>query len=163
MDTTEDPATDIRIRRAVASDASRVLAGVQALLDELRGGHEDLGAAGLRVTETLINDPGCYVFLAEYPERSPLLGVITATTSPAIRVAGTVAVIQELWTAPTCRSRHVGHRLIDELLTATRTAGITRVEVGLPHPTFTAFDRTEAFYQSVGFEQMGPRMRFRPD
>jgi GNAT superfamily N-acetyltransferase len=140
-----------------------VLAGVQALLEELRGEHHDLGAAGLRVTETLINDPGCYVFLAEHSDRSPLLGVITATTSQAIRAAGTVAEIQELWTSPTCRSQNVGHRLMAELLAATRDAGITRVEVGLPNPTFTTFERTEAFYRSAGFETMGPRMRLRPD
>lgn len=162
MDTTDEP-TPIRIRQAAASDAPRVLAGVQALIDELRGEHHDLGAAGLRVTEALINDPGCYVFLAEHPDRTPLLGVITATTSQAIRAAGPVAEIQELWIAPTCRSQNVGHRLMAELLTATRNAGITRVEVGLPNPTFTTFERTEAFYRSAGFETMGPRMRFRPD
>jgi ribosomal protein S18 acetylase RimI-like enzyme len=163
MNTTDPPTTHIRIRRAAAPDAPRVLAGVQALLDELRGEHDDLGAAGLHVTETLIDDPGSYVFLAEDPDHSPLLGVITATTSPAIRAAGTVAVIQELWTSPACRSQNVGRRLIDELIAATRNAGITRVEVGLPHPTFSAFDRTEAFYRGAGFESMGPRMRFRPD
>ena len=162
MGTTDQP-TPIRIRQAAASDAPRVLAGVQALLEELRGEHQDLGAAGLRVTETLINDPGCYVFIAEHSDRALLLGVITATTSQAIRAAGTVAEIQELWTSPACRSQNVGHRLIAELLAATRNAGVTRVEVGLPNSTFKTFERTEAFYRDAGFETMGPRMRFRPD
>lgn len=147
-----------RVRRAESADVPEVARALAGLLAELGGtvpAEGDLEAAAAQV----IDDPrlGCLI-VADSAEAG-LLGVLAASWQHAIHVPGRYCILQDLWTSPSWRGRGVGAALVSELLEIMRAEHVDRVEVGLPSRSFEGLEATEAFYQSVGFATLGPRMR----
>lgn len=149
------------VRDAGPKDEARLVHGVAALLAELRGLPEvSLPEGAEEVCRRLVRDPdAAIVLVAERKGETDLAGLLIATLQPAVHVAGTYALIQELWVAPSARCAGVGAQLLAHLMPRLELLGVHDVEVGLPRPGFPALERTRAFYEQQGFAEVGPRMR----
>ncbi|QES51449.1 hypothetical protein DEJ50_30000 [Streptomyces venezuelae] len=153
---------DIEIRDAVPEDARFVEDAVLGLLHELAGTPKEvtgLRAAFARLTDS--GDPDCGALVAMAPadrDAPAVVDLLTWSRQTALRVGGDYFLIQELWTHPAWRSLDIAARLMVTLRKRARAAGLPRIEVGLPGPSFPAFARTEAYYLREGFREIGPRM-----
>lgn len=147
----------VRVREATGADAPAVAAAIEDLLVEL-GGKRPSGAELEAATRELIADGDAGVVLIAEVE-GMLAGVCAASWQQAIHVPGRYGTIQDLWVHPDWRSLSLGRQLIEALLEHAGGRGISRLEVGLPQPSFAGIEATERFYLSNGFEPLGPRMR----
>ena len=153
-----DSARQWRVRRAESADLPEVARALAGLLAELGGtvpAEGDLEAASAQV----IDDPGQGCLIVAASTEDGLIGVLAASWQHAIHVPGRYCILQDLWTSPSWRGRGVGAALVSELLEIMRAERVDRVEVGLPSQSFEGLEATEAFYRSVGFTSLGPRMR----
>ena len=147
-----------RVRPARAADLPEVARALAGLLAELGGNapaEPNLEAAAAQV----IDDPGIGCLIVADSDEESLVGVLAASWQHAIHVPGRYCILQDLWTSPSWRGRGVGAALVSELLEIMRAERVDRVEVGLPSRSFAGLEATEAFYRSVGFAALGPRMR----
>lgn len=145
----------VRIERATVADATTVVALVERLLAELRGGSAELDLpAAVALCEALIGEYRYTAFLAV--EAGAAVGVITLTEATTIYARGTFGVIQELYVVPAARSRGVGRRLVAAAEMEGRTWGWRGLQVGAPDAT--RFPRSLAFYEHQGFRAIGPRL-----
>lgn len=146
-----------RVRRAKRSDAEAVAVAVAKLLLEL-GGSLPAARKMREATRALIDsrEAGA-VLVAE--AGGELIGVLAASWQLAIHAPGAYALIQDLWVDPAWRGQAIGRALLDSLFALAHARQVQRVEVGLPHESFTGFVATEAFYSRNGFGANGPRMR----
>lgn len=147
----------VRVREATASDAAAVATAIEDLLVEL-GGKRPSAAELESATRELIADGGAGIVLIAEVE-GMLAGVCAASCQQAIHVPGRFATIQDLWVHPDWRSLSLGRQMIEALLEHAGGRGISRLEVGLPQPSFRGIEATERFYLANGFEPLGPRMR----
>ena len=157
-ETAADPTPQWRVRRAESADLPEVARALVGLLAELGGNvpaEGDLEAAAAQV----IDDPGLGCLIVADTAEEGLVGVLAAGWQHAIHVPGRYCILQDLWTSPSWRGRGVGAALVSELLEIMRAERVDRVEVGLPSRNFAGLEATEAFYRSVGFAALGPRMR----
>jgi GNAT superfamily N-acetyltransferase len=153
-----------RVRGARNGDVPRVAAAVHALLREL-GATPPPALAMQATARTLLEDPAAGAVLVAEADGTPrepggaLVGVLGLSWQTAIHAAGAYALIQDLWVHPAWRGLGVGGGLLRALYAHARERGVTRVEVGLPRPTFTGLAETEAFYLAHSFAPLGTRMR----
>jgi GNAT superfamily N-acetyltransferase len=145
------------VRSAGEDDAPAVGAAVAALVAEL-GGSPPPRAEIEREARAHIADPSLGIVLVAATE-GDLVGVLTASWTRAIQVAGRLLTIEVLWTRREWRDRGVGAALVEALAATAAAEGAGRVEVGLPRESFAALRATERFYLANGFERLGPRMR----
>lgn len=151
------PESSARLRPAVAADAPRVAAGVEALLVELGGARPS--AAELEEAARALAEDGEAGALLVAEAGGAIVGVCAASWQHAIHVPGRYGTIQDLWVHPAWRSRALGRELVDALAALAAERGIARLEVGLPQESFAQIGATERFYLSNGFSPLGPRMR----
>jgi len=147
-----------RVRPAGPADLPGVARALAGLLAELGGAvpaEPDLEAAAAQV----LDDRGLGCLIVADAAEDGLVGVLAAGWQHAIHVPGRYCILQDLWTSPSWRGRGVGAALVSELLEIMRAERVDRVEVGLPSQAFAGLQATEAFYRSVGFATLGPRMR----
>ena len=145
----------VTIMRATVAEAAAVVALIDNLLAELRGGASGLDIpAAVAQCETLLAEYRYTAFLA-LDDDTPI-GVITLTETATVYARGTIGVIQELYVAPALRSRGVGHRLLAAAQAEGRTWGWRGIQVGAPDPA--RFARSVAFYEREGFRVIGPRL-----
>jgi GNAT superfamily N-acetyltransferase len=145
----------VRIVRATVAEAATVVALVDGLLAELRGGKSGLDLpAAETLCETLLAEHRYTAFLAT--EDDTPIGVITLTETTTIYARGTLGVIQELYVIPAARSRGIGHRLIAAAEAEGRLWRWRGLQVGAPNAT--RFPRSVAFYEREGFRVIGPRL-----
>ncbi|MGW3204229.1 GNAT family N-acetyltransferase [Streptomyces sp. NPDC001135] len=139
-------------------DTDAVAGAVTALLRELRGDPAHV-VPGLRaaVTDAIAGRDGAGVLVAR-DRGGRVVGVLAHTTQTPLRLAAPYRQVQELWVTPELRSRGVAALLLDALDKACTADGVRRVEVCLPAPHFTGYDRTLAFYERSGFRAIGPRV-----
>ncbi|TPG68275.1 GNAT family N-acetyltransferase [Brevibacillus laterosporus] len=150
------------VRSANENDVEQVLRAICSLLTELRGDSEaPLPSSAQNVVHHLI-DPTTQgaIFLAETatPERT-CIGCITLSVQEAIHLGGRYALIQELWVHPEFRSAAIGAALVLAVEEYCRENNLKSLEVCLPKRNFITFEKTIGFYQKVGFNELGPRMR----
>lgn len=147
----------VRVRDATATDAAAAAAAIEDLLVEL-GGKRPPAAQLEAATRQLIEDEDAGIVLIAEVDGS-LAGVCAASWQHAIHVPGPYATIQDLWVHRDWRGLALGRELIATLVERAGARGISRLEVGLPQPSFAAIEATERFYLTNGFEPLGPRMR----
>jgi GNAT superfamily N-acetyltransferase len=149
-----------KVRPARTDDVPAVAAAVAELLGELGGMPPARGAIEAEASAH-IEDPSLGIVLVAGASvgGSDLVGVLTASWTRAIQVAGRLLTIEVLWTRREERDRGVGAALVEALAVAAAAEGAGRVEVGLPRESFPALRATERFYLANGFERLGPRMR----
>ena len=145
------------IRAARGEDAAGVANAVEALLIEL-GGERPSPAALEEGARRLAEDPDAGALLVAESD-GELVGVLAASWQFALHVPGRYGTIQDLWVDPEWRSRALGRELIVALVREAAEAGVPRLEVGLPQPSFAQLPATERFYRENGFTPLGPRMR----
>jgi branched-chain amino acid aminotransferase len=145
------------IRAARGEDAAGVAAAIEALLIEL-GGERPSPAALEEGARRLAEDPEAGALLVAEHE-GELVGILAASWQFALHVPGRYGTIQDLWVHPEWRSKALGRELIMALVRVAGEAGVPRLEVGLPQPSFAQLPATERFYRENGFTPLGPRMR----
>jgi GNAT superfamily N-acetyltransferase len=151
------PRTGWQVRSANAQDVAQVVAAVAQLLNEL--GATPPPASGMEASAlALIRDPRDGTVLVANAG-GELVGVLTASWQSAIHVPGRYGLIQDLWVQSAWRSSAIGAALVDAFVGIARDQGVTRIEVGLPKPSFAGIAATEAFYVRNGFDVHGTRMR----
>ncbi len=147
----------MNVRTATADDAPAVAKAVEELLIEL-GGERPSATALEEAVRKLAGDPNAgALLLAE--DDGEVVGVLAASWQYAIHVPGRYGTIQDLWVHPEWRSRSLGRELIMALVREATEAGVPRLEVGLPQPSFEQLGATERFYRENDFKPLGPRMR----
>lgn len=147
----------MNVRTATADDAPAVAKAVEELLIEL-GGERPSATALEEAVRRLAGDPDAgALLLAE--DDGEVVGVLAASWQYAIHVPGRYGTIQDLWVHPEWRSRSLGRELIMALVREATEAGVPRLEVGLPQPSFAQLGATERFYRENDFKPLGPRMR----
>jgi GNAT superfamily N-acetyltransferase len=147
------------VERAAAADSEQVATAVAALLSELRG--EPVApspASAVTLARLLRDEHHGAVFVARSPGGG-LAGFAGVTWQLALHVGGEYGLIQEVWTAPSWRGRGVGAALVEAIRTAARAHGVDSLEVGLPRASYGELAATTAFYERLGFELVGARMR----
>lgn len=146
-----------RVRSACHDDVDAVAAAVRELLIELDGTPPETPAMEA-ATRALIDDPlAGAILVAESGDA--LVGVLAASWQSAIHAPGTYGLIQNLWVHPEWRRSAIGAALVDAFAAIAREEGVSRIEVGLPKPSFAGIVATEAFYVRNGFDVHGTRMR----
>ena len=153
--------TPFEIRRAEREDARVVGRLVFALLHELAPEQVTFDQEG-SVIESSVRligtHPGIFAFLAVSQGGEPI-GVSTLNECAAIYAGGAFGEIAELYVLPEHRSLKVGEALVDRVKAFARERGWKRLEVCAPDQP--RWKRTVDFYLGCGFEQGGPRMKYR--
>lgn len=149
--------SDIKISQAGPTQADICAGLVHALLKELSGG-KTLDLKQLQQTAPLVlADPRCSAFLA-FDSDTPI-AVMMLNEATAIYATGIFGTITELYVDPAYRSQGLAAQLIDHALQLGRDKGWNRIEVGAPNAA--NWQRSIDFYLGYGFEEIGPRLRYR--
>ncbi|SAL29405.1 Acetyltransferase (GNAT) family protein [Caballeronia udeis] len=143
------------IRRATRKDAKAVGKLVDLLFVELGGGKVDPCDRTDIAEHVLSAERSVFGFVAH--QRDEMVGVILVNEGMAMYAGGRFGQITELYVKPEHRSAGVAARLVHEAIALGRTHGWHRMDVGAPHqPQWT---RSLHFYLSIGFVEVGPRLR----
>ncbi|MFK7967529.1 MAG: GNAT family N-acetyltransferase [Burkholderiaceae bacterium] len=151
----------ITVRPARSSDTQTVARLVHALLCELSGSPAnsvDIHYLTEAAENLLGQDGSVWAFLAVNEEGHPI-GVLTLNECAAIYAGGKFGEISEFYVSPESRSVGVGPQLLEAAVRFGRDRSWNRLEVGAP--SMPRWSRTVGFYLSNGFEEVGPRLRFR--
>jgi GNAT superfamily N-acetyltransferase len=145
----------IQIRRATSNDAHSVAVLVDLLFVELGNGKvistDRVGLAERMLSA--VSDVFC--FLA-HDEDEPI-GVMLVNEGLAMYAGGAFGQITELYVKPPHRSEGVAAQLIHAAVDLGTTRGWHRIDVGAPRQP--QWSRSLHFYLSVGFVEVGPRLR----
>jgi GNAT superfamily N-acetyltransferase len=145
------------VRPGHGEDVIPVAAAIGALLEELGAKPPAPAALQAATRELIAGETDGLLLVAE--AGAELVGVLAVSWQSAIHIPGRYALIQDLWVAPSWRSRKVGQALLAALVEPVNEQGATRIEVGLPRESFASLAATEAFYRCAGFIPLGLRMR----
>ncbi|WP_408340155.1 GNAT family N-acetyltransferase [Paraburkholderia sp. RL17-337-BIB-A] len=110
----------------------------------------------MSIAETVLNQTSRSFGYVALEGDSPV-GVLLMTEGMAIYAGGAFGQITELYVRPEYRSRGLAAALIREATKLGMKRGWKRLDVGAPGQPRWA--RTLAFYLSVGFVEVGPRLR----
>src|SRR4030095_855380 len=133
------------IRSAVAADAPAVTALLRDLGYPVE--RDRIGAAIRR----LLDDPGAFVLVAVDDEHG-VVGLLTLSCRPVLRLQGVVATIEELAVRSDARTRGVGDRLLQYAKGLASERGWVRLEItGARRREGTRGD----FFDSRGFRLRG--------
>ena len=94
-------------------------------------------------------------FVLVYERDGAIVAVCTVSLVQAIRSSGLYAIIQEMYVAPELRCQGIGAELVDEAVSQARWLGCTMIELGTP----LNGERQERFYERLGFQTVGSRLR----
>lgn len=132
------------VRRASLAD----LPAIRALLVELGYGRLADEPSLAPVLSTILEDPSRGVWLAE--DAGAVLGLISTTIRPQLRLAGLELTIEELVVREGSRGRGVGHALLEQAKAEATRLGALRVQL----TTNRARDvYTRGFYPKNGFTE----------
>jgi GNAT superfamily N-acetyltransferase len=150
----------VEIVRVGSESADVIFDLVQGLLRELGEESDDLGDLDRnRVLAAWRDREPWYRVLLGRDEDGQGVGLLTLTESFAIYANGPYGVIDEMWVAPSCRSRGLGRDLLNAAKSLGRDLGWSRIDVTAPESPRWA--RTRAFYEREGFSFTGPKLKFR--
>jgi GNAT superfamily N-acetyltransferase len=158
----------VRVRVAQPHEAGTVLALVEALVTELGDeGREFTLIDREKLRDALSrelgagSDPGSgsgrFLALLAVDESDTPIGVLTLSTSFAIYAGGEYGVIDEMYVRPEWRGQGVGRRLVEAAREIARRRSWFRLDVTGPAASDAA--RALRFYEGLGFEHTGPKMR----
>jgi len=108
-----------------------------------------------QIAQKLLNSSKIWAFLAKYNNEN--VGVITLHECAAIYAGGVFGEISELYVIPKFRSSNIGELLINSAIEKGNERGWKRLEVGSPPASESP--RTIKFYENIGFECTGSRLR----
>lgn len=150
----------ITVRAAGPEDSSAIAGLVHGLLQEIMPADKLRTQAELEAaTQTLWKKgPGFAAFLAE-TESGEAVGVLTLTEMCAIFALGCFGEVTELYVTPQWRSARVGEKLLDQAVAHAKTQDWTRLELTAPDETADGAERAYAFYNRIGYETAGPRLK----
>lgn len=140
-------------RLANPSDLEPVLCLVNRLLEELGGKALTVQATSATFSRLVEEEDAGSVVVGE--EDGRIVAVCTMSFQDAIRTAGTYAIVQEMYVVPEFRSVGLGARLMEYALSEAHKHGCSVVELGTPANGV----RQEQFYQRLGFQAVGLRLR----
>jgi GNAT superfamily N-acetyltransferase len=146
----------IHIRQVTDSDVKTLINMVDTLLKELeRSTKSQLSDSRLAAA---LQDQRWHraAFVAEDDNGEPV-GLITLTEIFAMYMSGSYGAIDELYVVPELRSSGIGRRLIAAAIEYSRQRNWPRLVVTAPD--YDPGERTRGFYESVGFEFTGPKLR----
>lgn len=136
---TNDPRPSFKIRPARRGDAP----GIVSILN-------DAGATSDAQTFTwIISHPEMEVLVAA-DSLDKVVGVVSLSHRPLLRVGGRAATIDELGVAKGWMRRGVGRELLKRAVERARVLGVKRLEVETFHGVT---DEVEAFFKHCGFER----------
>jgi GNAT superfamily N-acetyltransferase len=141
-------------------DLPIVLGLVGELLAELgEEGDEFAGtpAAKLLADASHALGSGRFLALLARGESDAPLGVLTLSVSFAVYAGGEYGVIDEMYVCPEARGQGIGRRLVEEALRVARDRGWFRLDVTAPEAA--RHRRVVEFYEKLGFEFTGPKLR----
>jgi GNAT superfamily N-acetyltransferase len=153
------------IEIAQVDEVDTVLALIEELLAEL--GEEGQEFAGVD-PERLHTDigrnlaSGRFVALLARDDSGAAIGVLTLSESFALYAGGEYGVIDEMYVRPAFRSCGVGRQLVDAAVAIARHKRWYRLDVtGPEHPGPEGGRGQQAvrFYENLGFEFTGPKLR----
>jgi GNAT superfamily N-acetyltransferase len=145
----------LELRAVSVADASIVAELVDLLFAELRNEEDGTIVSDAMVENVLRHEGRSFGFLAI--DRNRPVGVLMMTEGVAIFAGGAYGQITELYVVPEYRSHGVAANLVMYAVNFGRSRGWRRLDVGAPHQPEWA--RSLHFYISVGFTQVGPRLR----
>ncbi|MGO1118512.1 N-acetyltransferase family protein [Rhodovibrionaceae bacterium A322] len=151
---------EIVVRAAGPSDSAAIAALVYQLLSEIMPADklrtkDELQAAALELWD---KGPGFAAYLAETQE-GEAVGVLTLTEMCAIFALGCFGEVTELYVTPQWRSARVGEKLLDQAVEHAKAQNWTRLELTAPDETADGAQRAYAFYNRIGYEAAGPRLK----
>ena len=155
LEETAVPSPSVRIQKLAAADAAMAARFIAALLAELSGGGPCSPEALQPAAEELLASGSVTGFAAYGLERP--VGLLMLNQCAAVYAGGRFGEITELFVEPGWRSRGVAAALVSAAAEHGRQQGWKRLEVGAPGQP--AWNRTLAFYQRCGFDEVGPRLR----
>lgn len=150
----------MQIVRLTTRDADVVFDWVTKLLLELGEEGDDLGELDrARVRDAWAALADRYQVLAAKSDAGEILGILTLSSAFAIYANGEYGVIDEMFVDPGHRSSGIGACLVREAMAIGRERGWTRIDVTAPESA--RWSRTRRFYESMGFEFTGPKLKKR--
>ena len=152
-------ATMVTIVKATPEHRSEVLRLVEQLLTELEDQPAEFSGIDLqKVRQDLEDVQDRYTaFLAQALD-GECVGVITVMEAFAIYANGNYGIIDEMYVAPSYRSKGVGKQLIDAVKQHASARGWLRIDVTAPPEE--RWVRTVRFYEAQGFVFTGPKLRY---
>ena len=143
----------MEIRTALPGEGAQVVCLINELIVELGGPMLPVDEA-ISTTESFVADEhdGEIIVASQGAE---LVAVCTITYQPSIRTFGKYGIIQEMYVVPKFRSANLGAQIIEKAISQAKSVGCPIVELSTPPDGA----RAEHFYRSVGFDQVGIRMR----
>lgn len=143
----------MEIRTASPGDEAQIVALINDLIVELGGPTLPVDSAISTVESFITGELDGEIIVAS--EGAELVAVCTLTYQPSIRTLGKYGIIQEMYVVPKFRSANLGAQIIEKARSQAKSAGCPIVELSTPPDG----ERAEHFYRSVGFDQVGIRMR----
>jgi len=147
----------VRITQGTAHDIDIIVNLVSELLSELDGKPFHTMLSKKEILQW-ITDKEYIVFIARDEKDGLPIGVITLTESKAIYTNGTFATIEEFYIKPRYRSKLIGKKMLDHVISFAKTKGWKRLEVGAPEKEH--WMRTFNFYHMNNFIEIGPRLKY---
>ena len=141
------------VRRAATADSDTVLSLVNELLMELGGQSIPSTRAQAAFGRLVADDQEGFILV--YEKNNAIVGVCSVSLVQAIRSSGPYAIIQEMYVVPALRGRGIGATLVAEAVSQAALLGCSIVELGTPMDG----DRQERFYERLGFQRVGSRLR----
>jgi GNAT superfamily N-acetyltransferase len=145
---------------AAEQDLPIVFTLVRALLAELGDEGDEFAAIDAAKLLSEASDSlrsGRFLALLGRDESGAPIGVLTLSVSFAMYAGGEYGVIDEMYVEPSFRSRGVGRRLVEEALGIARERRWFRLDVTAPEAA--RHRRAVEFYEKLGFEFTGPKLR----
>jgi GNAT superfamily N-acetyltransferase len=171
----KDSNNEIDIRVAQADELEIVLGLVEELLAELGDeGQEFAGIDRVKLRADLERERGRFQALLARDVSGRPIGVLTLSTGFALYAGGQYGVIDEVYVRPECRDREVGRRMVEAAVDIAREQHWFRLDVTGPVGAVgagqaeaagpgTGADRVVRFYEDLGFEFTGPKLRLLVD
>jgi GNAT superfamily N-acetyltransferase len=100
-------------------------------------------------------DTGLWAFVA-CREDGEIVGILTLSKSAAIYAGGCFGELAEFFVMEPYRSSGVGRKLVEAVMAFGRDQDWQILEVSAPDQP--RWQRSVNFYQSMGFEEVGPRL-----
>jgi len=83
---------------------------------------------------------------------APAVAVALVTLRPNVWYSGLVALLDELYVAPSCRGRGIGSAVVDQLVSISRSRGVDLIEINVDEGDVDA----QRFYERHGFAATEP-------
>lgn len=149
----------ITIVKATPQLTGEVLRLVGQLLTELEDQPAEFSGIDLQKVRRDLEDvqDRYTAFLAQNSD-GEWIGVVTVMEAFAIYANGNYGIIDEMYVAPSYRSKGVGKQLIDAVKQHAQNRGWLRIDVTAPPEAKWA--RTVRFYEAQGFVFTGPKLRY---